>query len=61
MISITGIDGLSPSLELIKYSKNVAIVNKEAIICGWNLIAKQLNNFKTNFIPIDLNIFLFFL
>ena len=53
MISITGIDGLSPSLELIKYSKNVAIVNKEAIICGWNLIAKQLNNFKTNFIPID--------
>ena len=53
MISITGIDGLNPSLELIKYSKNVAIVNKEAIICGWNLIYKQLKRFKTNFIPID--------
>ena len=53
MISIVGIDGLKPSLQLIKYSKNIAIVNKESIICGWNLIKKQLNEFKTNFIPID--------
>ena len=53
MISIVGIDGLKPSLQLIKYSKNIAIVNKESIICGWNLSRKQLNKFKTNFIPID--------
>jgi len=53
MISIVGIDGLKPSLKLIKYSKNIAIVNKESIICGWNLIRKELRKFKTNFIPID--------
>ena len=53
MISIVGIDGLNPSLQLIKYSKNIAIVNKESIICGWNLIRKNLYKFKTNFIPID--------
>ena len=53
MISVVGIDGLSPSLKLIKYSKNIAIVNKESIICGWNFIKKELNKFKTNFIPID--------
>ena len=53
MISIVGIDGLKPSLQLIKYSKNIAIVNKESIICGWNLIRNQLDKFKTNFIPID--------
>ena len=53
MISIIGIEGLKPSLRLIRYSKNIAIVNKESIICGWNLIRKQLNKFKTNFIPID--------
>ena len=53
MISIVGIDGLKPSLQLIKYSKNIAIVNKESIICGWNLIRNQLNKFKTDFIPID--------
>ena len=53
MISVVGIDGLNPSLQLIKYSKNIAIVNKESIICGWNLIKKELNKFKTKFIPID--------
>ena len=53
MISVVGIDGLQPSLELIKYSKNIGIVNKEALICGWTLINKNLNKFKTNFIPID--------
>ena len=53
MISIVGIDGLKPSLQLIKYSKNIAIVNKESIICGWNLIRNQLDKFKTDFIPID--------
>tara|TARA_B100001093_G_scaffold423109_1_gene415907 strand:+ start:92 stop:1252 length:1161 start_codon:yes stop_codon:yes gene_type:complete len=53
MVSIVGIDGLSPSLKIIKYTKNVAIVNKESIICGWNLISKELIRFKTNFIPID--------
>ena len=53
MISIIGIDGLKPSLQLIKNSKNIAIANKESIICGWNLIKKDLKKFKTNFIPID--------
>ncbi len=53
MISVVGIDGLQPSIQLIKKSKNIAIVNKESIICGWNLIKKELNKSKTNFIPID--------
>ena len=29
------------------------IVNKESIICGWNLIKKELNKNKTKFIPVD--------
>jgi 1-deoxy-D-xylulose-5-phosphate reductoisomerase len=53
MISVIGIEGLNPSLQLIKYSNNIAIVNKESIICGWNLIKIELDKFKTNFIPID--------
>ncbi len=53
MISIVGIDGLKPSMQMIKYSKNIAIVNKESLICGWSLIYKNLKRFKTNFIPID--------
>ena len=53
MISISGLDGLKPTLNLIKYSKNLAVVNKESLICGWNLIKKKLDRYKTNFIPID--------
>ena len=53
MVSVSGLDGLEPTLILSKYSKNLAIVNKESLICGWNLIKKKLIKFKTNFIPID--------
>ena len=53
MNAISGIDGLLPTLNTIKYCKNIAIANKESIICGWNLIQKKLLRNKTNFIPID--------
>tara|TARA_B100000965_G_scaffold289396_1_gene247245 strand:- start:4836 stop:6002 length:1167 start_codon:yes stop_codon:yes gene_type:complete len=53
MCSISGLDGLKPTLDSIKFSKKVAIANKESIICAWNLIDKQLKKFKTKFIPVD--------
>ena len=53
MSSITGLDGLKPTLEIIKYSKTIAIANKESIICGWNLISSQIKKYKVNFIPVD--------
>jgi 1-deoxy-D-xylulose-5-phosphate reductoisomerase len=53
MIAITGMDGLKPTLQIIELSKNIAIANKESLICGWNLIDKRLKQHKTNFIPID--------
>ncbi len=53
MSSITGIDGLSPTLKSIKFTKTIAIANKESIICGWNLIKKELSKNKTKFIPVD--------
>lgn len=53
MISIIGIYGLLPSHQLVKYSQNIAIVNKESLVCGWNLIKKEILKFKTKFIPID--------
>ena len=42
--SITGLDGLKPTIEISKFTKKLAIANKEAIICGWNLISKILKN-----------------
>ena len=53
MSAITGLDGLEPTLKSIKFTKNILIANKEAIICGWNLINKEMKKNKTNFIPVD--------
>ena len=51
--AISGINGLEPTLDIIKYSENVAIANKESIICGWKFIKKELTKNKSNFIPLD--------
>ncbi len=51
--AISGIDGLEPSLKIIKHTKNLAIANKESIICGWEFIKKELFKCKTSFIPLD--------
>ena len=53
MSSIVGIDGLMPTIKIIKFSKNIAIANKESIICGWNLIQNQIKKFNTRLIPVD--------
>ena len=53
MCSITGLAGLKPTLDAIKFSHNIAIANKESIICGWHFIEKNLKKYKTKFIPID--------
>jgi 1-deoxy-D-xylulose-5-phosphate reductoisomerase len=53
MSSISGIDGLEPTLKIIKHTKKIAIANKEAIICGWHLIRKDLKKYKTTFVPVD--------
>ena len=53
MSSISGIEGLNPTIKIIKHTKKIAIANKEAIICGWNIIQNELNKNKTEFIPVD--------
>ena len=51
--AIPGIAGLSPILRLISHSKKVLIANKEAVICGWELIHKKAISNRTKIIPID--------
>ena len=53
MSAISGIGGLLPTYKIIDRTKLIAIANKEAIICGWPLINKELKRCKTKFIPID--------
>ena len=53
MCSISGIEGLKPTIEIIKYTNKIAIANKESIICGWDLIEKRIKKYKTEFVPVD--------
>ena len=53
MSSISGLGGLEPTMKIIKYTKKIAIANKESIICAWDLIKKELHKNKTQFIPVD--------
>ena len=51
--AIPGIEGLYPTLLMVKKSKKLLIANKEAIICGWNLIKTLASKNKTKIIPVD--------
>ena len=53
MSSIVGIEGLQPTINIIKYTNKIAIANKESLICAWNLILKELNEHNTKFVPVD--------
>ena len=53
MSAISGIGGLLPTHKIINRTKLIAIANKEAIVCGWPLIKKELTKNKTKFIPVD--------
>ena len=53
MSSIVGIAGLQPTIDAIKFSKVVALANKESIICAWNIIFSHAKKYKTEIIPVD--------
>lgn len=57
MNAISGLDGLEPTIKIIKFTKKIAIANKESIICGWSLIKNELQKNQTKFVPIDLEHF----
>ncbi len=51
--AIPGVDGLNPTINIIKLTKKILIANKESIICGWDLIKKKAKKYKTKIGPID--------
>jgi 1-deoxy-D-xylulose-5-phosphate reductoisomerase len=51
--AISGIAGLVPTINIIKFSKKILIANKESIICGWKFILKELKKNNCDFTPID--------
>ena len=51
--AISGIAGLLPTINIIKFSKKILIANKESIICGWKFIFKEIKKYNCLFRPID--------
>lgn len=51
--SISGISGLHPTFNIIRFTKKIAIANKESLICAWPIIKKELKKNKTKFVPVD--------
>tara|TARA_A100001011_G_scaffold161886_1_gene170313 strand:+ start:1985 stop:3151 length:1167 start_codon:yes stop_codon:yes gene_type:complete len=51
--AISGLNGLYPTIKIIKYTKNLGLANKESIICGWKFLEKELKKYNTKFIPLD--------
>ena len=53
MSAITGIEGLIPTFKVIRYTRSIAIANKESIICAWNILKNEMEKHRTKFIPVD--------
>ena len=53
IVAIPGLASLKPTLQFIKSSKKILLANKEAIICGWNLIKKTAKKYNSIIVPID--------
>jgi len=51
--SIVGLAGLQPTIDSIKVSKNLAIANKETIICAWDILVKLIKKYNTKILPVD--------
>ena len=51
--AIPGIAGLSPTIKVIKFVNKLLIANKESIICGWEIIKRDAEKYKTKIIPVD--------
>ena len=51
--AIPGMEGLEPTIEMVKKSRKLLIANKESVICGWDLIKNASKKFKTKLVPVD--------
>ena len=55
MTSVTAILVLDYGVKMttINITKNIAIANKESIICAWEIISKVVKKHKTIILPVD--------
>ncbi|MCG8492300.1 MAG: 1-deoxy-D-xylulose-5-phosphate reductoisomerase [Sneathiellales bacterium] len=53
MSSIVGIAGLAPTMAAVTSGTTVALANKEALVCGGELVMEQVNKCGATLLPVD--------
>ncbi len=53
LIAVVGIAGLPPLMECLDRDINVALANKESLVCGGHLVREKLKNSKSELFPVD--------
>jgi 1-deoxy-D-xylulose-5-phosphate reductoisomerase len=53
LIAVSGFKGISYSWEATKFSKRIALANKESIVCGGEIFLNHVKKFQTEIIPVD--------
>ena len=59
MCAISGIEGLKPTFDIIKFTKNIGIANKESSFVVGHLLIKRLKKIKQTLYLLTQNISLF--
>ncbi|MDO5564069.1 MAG: 1-deoxy-D-xylulose-5-phosphate reductoisomerase [Eubacteriales bacterium] len=53
IIALVGVIGIEPTIEAIKNKKNIALANKETLVCAGSIIMPLVKKYKIELRPID--------
>lgn len=53
LIAVVGIAGLPPLIECLDRGINVALANKESLVCGGHIVREKLKTSKSELFPVD--------
>jgi 1-deoxy-D-xylulose-5-phosphate reductoisomerase len=53
LIAVVGIAGLPPLIECLDNGTNVALANKESLVCGGHIVREKLKSSKAEIFPVD--------
>jgi 1-deoxy-D-xylulose-5-phosphate reductoisomerase len=53
LTAIVGMIGLVPTLEAIKKGKDIALANKETLVCAGNLVMNEAKKYRVSILPVD--------
>jgi 1-deoxy-D-xylulose-5-phosphate reductoisomerase len=53
LIAVVGIAGLPPLVECLEHGTNVALANKESLVCGGHIVKEKQKKSHTEIFPVD--------